>query len=870
MAELNLKQIIDRLNAEFTGDNRKLVFWYDDKGEFAEDMDSVVLDNAKIYRLEPDNQFYTKRFLEREDPTTNYLVYAPFPKPDVKENHLEDTLLYSRRFFTDRASLLSMDLGIEEKYKPIIEKHIKFFANKERTQRFYDLEIENFNEENIFVGMLASICRTQTCSFEEVVRVIMTDGELQDMADNNKAGGASGLRQNKFLTEIEKYDLLSAFWKLCEQHFGYTDPNPNLEKLLVTMFVTATDRQIPGEVPQQWRTFVSYKSGNIIAFLDNLSNSVLYRNRYDELSSYVVVGLQVNTAFSGYLPENLIDCDTFIAVDQIIVKWVMERLIAEDTGAKLDQYDIPAICEKRMKMHFGRKTEKIYRLLESAFYLIEASRYAAPEGFKNIIDQYRKQDILIDQQYRKFYFCYDKINSDEDGRGAGRDCVMEDNGALDTLRTLVENIYTNEYLAKLLPKWNEGIQEEHAMTEIPLQRNFYRRHISNVKERTAVIISDAMRYEVGQELFQRMQDDPKCTAWMEVHLSVLPSYTRLGMAALLPHNTLTLTDDFRVLADDILCDSLSGRQSVLQSHVPNSVCVQFDDIKNLKKNDLRDIFTGKQVVYIYHNQIDARGDKANTEDEVFVACEEAIREVIALIGKINTNANTHHFVVTADHGFIYKRDKVTESDKIGGVSGRSAFINRRFIVTQDPVVDEGVEYMPMSRVLGNNDTKIVSYPVSSNVFKVAGGGQNFVHGGSSPQEMLVPVLDIKMERGHMETRPAQIMLVSMLQKITNLITTMDFIQTDAVSDTIKPATYKLYFISEDNEKISNENIYVADKRDSDASKRIFRMRFTFRNKKYDKDKQYYLVAYDDTTGLECFRHPVIMDLAFADDFMFSS
>lgn len=838
MAELNLKQIIDRLNAEFTGDNRKLVFWYDDKGEFAEDMDSVVLENAKIYRLEPDNQFYTKRFLEREDTTTNYLIYAPFPKPDVKDNHLEDTLLYSKRFFADRASLLSVDLGIEEKYKPIIEKHIKFFANKERTQRFYDLEIENFNEENILVGMLASICRTRTCSFEEVIRVILTDGELQD---------------NKFLAEIEKYDLLSAFWKLCEQHFGYTNPKPNLEKLLVMMYVTATERQLSGEVPQPWKTFVSYKSGNIIAFLDNLSNSVLYRDRYDELSSHVAAGLQVNTALSGYLPESLVDCDTFIAVDHIIVKWVMERLIAEDTGAKLDRYDIPAICDKRMKMHFGRKTEKTYQLLDSAFHLIEAGKYVAPEGFKNIIERYRKQDMLIDQQYRKFYFCYD---------------AMEETGAFETLRSLVENIYTNEYLAKLLPKWNEGIQEEHAMAEIPLQRTFYRRHVSSVKERTVVIISDALRYEVGQELLRRMQDDPKCTAKMDVQLSVLPSYTRLGMASLLPHDTLTMTDDFRVLTDGVLCDSLSGRQTVLQSHVPNSVCVQFDDIKNLKKNDLRDIFTGKQVVYIYHNQIDARGDKANTEDEVFVACEEAIQEIMALIGKINTNANTHHFVVTADHGFIYKRDKVTESDKIGGVSGKSAFINRRFIVAQDPVVDEGVEFMPMSRVLGNNDTKIVSYPVSSNVFKVAGGGQNFVHGGSSPQEMLVPVLDIKMERGHMETRPAQITLVSMVQKITNLITTMDFIQSDAVSDTIKPATYKLYFISEDNEKISNENIYVADKRDSDATKRIFRMRFTFKNKKYDKDKQYYLVAYDDTTGLESFRHPVIMDLAFADDFGF--
>lgn len=37
MAELNLKQIVDKLNTEFTGEHCKLVFWYDDKGDFAED-----------------------------------------------------------------------------------------------------------------------------------------------------------------------------------------------------------------------------------------------------------------------------------------------------------------------------------------------------------------------------------------------------------------------------------------------------------------------------------------------------------------------------------------------------------------------------------------------------------------------------------------------------------------------------------------------------------------------------------------------------------------------------------------------------------------------------------------------------------------
>lgn len=839
MAELNLKQIIDRLNAEFTGDIRKLVFWYDDKAEFAEDIESVELENAKVYQLKSDNQFATKRFLEREDTTTNYLIYAPFPKPDVRENHLEDTLLYSKRFFADRASLLSVDLGIEEKYKPIIEKHIKFFASKERTQRFYDLEIENFNEENILVGLLSAVCKTRTCSFEEVLRVMITEGSLED---------------NKFLAEMEKYDLLPSFWKLCEQQFGYTDAKPTLEKLIVTMFVTSTARQLGCEVPTGWKSFVSYKSGNIIAFLDNLMNSVLYSGRFDELSKHVSDGLNTMSAFAGMQPEMLIDVETFISADQILVKWLVDRLTAEDTGAMLDRVTIPELCEKRMKMHFGKRTKKTYQLLLSAYHLIIAANYSCPDGFKNVIKQYLAKDYQIDQEYRKFYYSFD---------------LIEDTGAFEGLRTLIENIYTNEYLGKIMPKWNEGIQETGALQEIPLQRNFYTRYLRNAKERTVVIISDAMRYEVGQELFKRMLDDPKCTAKMEAQLSVLPSYTRLGMAALLPHKSLTMTDDFRVLVDDVLCNDLSGRQTVLQKHQANGVCVQFDDIKGLKKNDLRDIFTGMQVVYVYHNQIDARGDKATTEDEVFVACQEAIAEIMDLIRKISTNANTYRFIITSDHGFIYKRDKLSESDKIGAINDKKAFINRRFIVAQEAVVDEGVQSLSMGLILDNDDTKQVSFPVSSNVFKVAGGGQNFVHGGSSPQEMLVPVLDIKMERGHMETRPAQIALVSIVQKITNLITTMDFIQTDAVSDTVKKTTYKMYFVSEDNEKISNENIYIADSRDADPQKRIFRMRFTFKNKKYDKNKQYYLVVYDDATGIEAFRHPVIMDLAFADDFGFN-
>ena len=540
MAEMNIKQIIDRLNAEFTGDTRKLVFWYDDNGEFVEDMQNVELENAKVYFLQPDNQFATKLFLERQDTTTNYLIYAPFPKPDVRDNHLEDTLLYSKRFFADRASLLSVDLGIDEKYKPIIEKHIKFFANKERTQRFYDLEIENFNEENIITGLLSAICRTRTCSFEEVIRVMLTDGELAD---------------NKFLSEVEKYGLLNDFWKLCEQHFGYTDVKPTLEKLVVTMFVTYTAKYIGGELPKPWKVFLSYKAGNIIAFMDNLMNNILYRGRYDELSAHVASGLNVQKSFSDYLPDDLVNCDTFLAVDQILIKWIVERLLAEDVGATLDSLTIPQICEKRSKMHFGEKTGGCYQMLDSAYQIIQAGNYRCPDSFKEILRQYQEEDFRLDYEYRRFYSAYDQL---------------EETAAFEPLRDLVENIYTNEYLEMLLPKWNAAIQEPDAFMALPLQRDFYARNLKNAKERTVVIISDAMRYEVGKELFRRMQDDPKCTAKLEVQLSVLPSYTRLGMAALLPHAELTMMDDFKVLIDGMPCDNLAEREAVLHKYSKDS------------------------------------------------------------------------------------------------------------------------------------------------------------------------------------------------------------------------------------------------------------------------------------------------------------
>jgi len=838
MAELSLRQIEDRLNAEFAGDTRKLIFWYDDNGGFAEDIDSLHLTGAKVYHLQPDNQFYTKYFLERVDTTTNYLIYAPFPKPDIADNHLEDTLLYSKRFFADRTALLCADLGIREDCRRLFEKYSGLFGQKEFVQRFCDLGIDTYTEETIQTGLLCAACKTRTCSFDEVVCALLTAGELTG---------------NPLLAELEQCGLAEIFWQFCERQFGYADVTPSLERLVVTLYVTSAYKCIPSELPKAWKPFVSYKAGSSISFLDGMSNSILYRERYDELSDYVAAGLKAGQALADYPAEELLDCDTFRAVDGILVKWLTGRLLAEDTGARLNGLAIPEICEKRIKMHFGGENKSVFLLMENAYTLIASAAYTCPNGLRAIVKQYQDTGCRLDQAYRKFYLYYDQI---------------EDSEGFELLRELVENIYTNEYLAEQLPKWNAALAEPDSLELLPLQRNFYARNIRTADVRTVVIISDAMRYEVGRELFARMQDDPKCTARLDVMLGVLPSYTQLGMAALLPHRTLEMTDDFRVLTDGILGADLAARQRILQGRCPQSACVQLDEIKSMKVAGLREIFTGKQVVYVYQNQIDAHGDEPPTEDEVFTACEQAMDEIVKLIRRLSVSANTVHFIVTAAHGFLYQRGNRAESDKITGVKEAEAFCSRRFHVSRKPVAGQGIQNLSMGRLLGNGDEKFVSFPVGNSVFKLPGGGQNYVHGGSSPQEMLIPVLKIKMEKGHVETHPAQITLVSILRKVTNLITMLDFLQSEPVSDVVKEAAYKVFFVSEQNERISNENTYVADSREPETQKRIFRMRFTFKNRKYDRDTQYYLVACDTVTGLEIFRYPVTMDLAFTDDFGF--
>lgn len=839
MAELNLKQIEDKLNSEFIGDRRKIVFWYDDNGDFEEDIRNLKLRNVKIHYLTHTNLFQTKVLLERKDTKSNYLIYAPFSKPDSRENHLADTIKYSKEFFADRASLLAVDLGIDEEYKPVLQKYVKFFGEKGRTKKFYDLEVDSYDENTIEVALLSVLARSKVANFEEVVRIVLTGSQL-----NN----------NEYMMEFEKYGLCEAFWKHIGSTFSFTDNEPNLEKFIISLFLTYAEKEIHGGVPSSINKYLLSKSGTVIAFMDQLMNNVLYCDKFDNLSDEIYQKINGEELFKNLSADDIVDLDIFRFTDEKIIQWIIERLLDENLNASIDGMDIPRLCRFREKKHFGKNCFNEYHLLRHGFYIISQVNYKPESDIFSIIRRYDKEDYRIDSHYRKFCYYLDEVKKPH---------------IFDTLQELVENIYTNKYLDVVTKEFNSKFSYEEVKKEYKLQRDFYENFISGSKEMLVVVISDAFRYEVAKELVERMKRNKKFSAAdIEPQIGVLPSYTRLGMASLLPHKELHIDEKYDVYVDGKPCSNLMERDEILKSAAVSSGSIQYDDLKRYKNDRLREFFVGKSVVYIYHNQIDARGDKPNTEDEVFVSCKEAVDEIEELIIKLTDTVSRVKYIVTADHGFIYKRNKTIESDKIDISFAKNAQVNKRFIVSDKSYKIMGTKRIYISDVLGDDDTRSIMVPMTSNIFKTVGGGQNFVHGGSSPQEILVPVVQIKTVRGYKKSENVRISLISMLSKITGLIINLDFIQQEPISDVINPATYKIYFIDESGEIISNEEIHVANSKEKESANRIFKLKFNLKNQKYSRDKKYYLMAVDTETNMEILRHEVIMDIAFADDFGF--
>jgi uncharacterized protein (TIGR02687 family) len=567
----------------------------------------------------------------------------------------------------------------------------------------------------------------------------------------------------------------------------------------------------------------------------------------------------------------LLKSDVFPAINESILK----RCLAEIDENVIKAGDIIAAVENRRTSAWYGLTEGY---AECIFHIAKMQEFylAHIEGF-HIVEPaklwklYTDEAYEMDSHYRRFHSRFGNTLKDPNA-------LLED--ALKKCADVVEGLYREWFLKQLTDAWAKAIAGDLESlgrvfdTHIPEQRRFYDKHVApnaGKGNRVFVVVSDALRYEVAAELSERLNRGTKGNALIKAVQAVFPSITKFGMAALLPGKELSVNEKLDVFVDGKPTASTAQRGAILGAANPNSVALAYKDLLQLKKQERRGLLAGKEIVYIYHNAIDAIGDKPATEQKAFDACNDAIDELAAIVKIIVNELGGVHVLITADHGFLYTYRPLDESQKIGKQAFRGDILElgRRYALAPPETTADYLLPVNTGNVVGGEPTKGFA-PQDTVRIKVQGGGENYVHGGISLQEMCVPVIVYTgMRTGYKEyeeVRNPGLSLISESRKVSNLMFSLDFLQKQPVGGKVKPCDYTIRFVDDAGAPVSDVQTVKADRENRNESERVFRVRFTLKQMQYDKNKTYRLVIANGADAPEeaGFR----IDVAFADDFGF--
>ena len=850
---LNLDQINRTLTMAFIeslkdGEQRKIIFWVDKDKEFVEEIDTLSLDNVKIHKLTEQNQFYSKYLLEEEDPTSHYLVYTN-DEIGVEENWLIDTVYYSKTFYADKLSLLLDDIGIDSSLRATVRKYEKFF-NKKNTQKFKSYEIQSYTEDAIEIAIMSVLCNLKTPDFEEITKTILKDSLVE--------------KDNRYIGLIEKYFDVTVFWKYASNMYGYDREEKSLKTLFMHLTITALSHAIDEQHLLNVKSFISERNKpNGLVFIDHWMHHKTDYVIYNEMAESIEQEIKITDIVNSLSIDVIKQADTFPYFDKAIIIFIANSL---EAGHE-DYEEYSKLINLRRVKHFYERYQFVY---EALFYTVKMYEFykkyqsgipkaSASEMWKSYATEYNAMDTY----YRKFFVAFDNEPNSE---------------ILKKLKAMIENLYTNWYMGDLSSHWSQSLDEIRDKWELPgvtNQQDFYRRYVEpkvRKGERMFVIISDALRYEVGVEIADKLNAETMGACEIEPLLGVLPSVTKLGMASLLPHRHIDIDENARVLVDGKSSSGLENRKEIIESAVPDSVAIHAQEMMAMNKAGRREYFKGKKLIYIYHDMIDAHGDKASTEVYTFNAVEKAIDEISTLVKIIRDDLSGTNLLITADHGFVYQREPLVESDKIQKEDIQTIEVKRRYMLSKELRQMDGILNVNLSSIIKNEQQLTAYVPKSTIRFKIQGSGVNFVHGGASLQEVVVPLISYKnIRRGQANSREivkVDIKLTNTTRKITNSLFHLSFFQTEKVEEKVVPRSVLIYMADEGDSVISNEETIIGDRTSDNPEERTFKLRFALKTITYDKNKSYFLTLKDMETGVILERIPFTINLGIVSEFDF--
>lgn len=795
-----MDKIIRAIEKKFKGFDLQVLFWYDADGSYALEIASLVLPAVEIIVVE-NNEFSIKHKILMGEPSKKYLLYFKHARPVLSEDWLADLLLANAELRIDAASMVLGELGLGPEFISLVQDHEFFFNAPKRVAELKKLLEAADTQSRIRWKMLA-VCCNSAARWDEVLMNLF---------------GEVALDKTECFELIKKSELEQWLWRQVKNILGYASSKATVKDLIIELFIATYHSDLGEKIKLDSEAIYLLKR-----FKDHTRHQAAFRNLSGKCSEW----LGIKQDLLGRRLDELVDMDYYELIERKILSELSHNIL-NSTGT---QSDVEKIIHQRMLSHWYKEYEHEYLCLESSSQLLNLIRTAdlSLHSMEEGLEKYLKHWHKIDYQYRKFIYHY---------------LQARHQGLFTKLYTEVENRYLNGYLFPISTSFTACLQKQkqYISAICPSQARFWEQQIKPYLEagkKIFVVISDAMRYEIGAELLSLIRQEDKYEAELAAQLGMLPSYTQLGMAALLPHEQICLAEDGsgQVFVDGLSTMGSQNRAKILNKH-SKALLLKADEVLTMSSIESRHLYRDHDVIYVYQNRIDAMGDVLSTETKVFEAVETSNAELIEILRKL-TAGNATNIIITSDHGFLYQHQVLDDSDFVSetDVTGTVLYKNRRFILGKELKTSFALMHFS-SRQLGIDNDMDVMIPRANQRMKLQGSGSRFVHGGAALQEIVIPILKINKKR----VSDVDFVDVDIISSSERIISTGQLVvklfQSEPVSDKKQALTLKIGIYTQAGDLISEEKTIPFDFSSASPREREFQCALVLSTKADEANNQ---------------------------------
>ncbi len=410
------------------------------------------------------------------------------------------------------------------------------------------------------------------------------------------------------------------------------------------------------------------------------------------------------------------------------------RLIKESLYSHPDEVDgrLQGLEQNAFATDTFKHTLALYRGLCKYYGTVNAIGTLKLNTPDLYIARYADQLHLLDMYYRQAVCAYAELDL-----ASKTELADQTKAKLDMDYAAIINELNLEWV-RCIKELGTGFE---TVTSIERQPDFFRNRLQNLKQKTAVIVSDALRYEMAQELMQQLTGK-KHVATLTPALAMLPTETKYCKPSLLPHDTLACTGEDMEVDGKVLA-STEARTAQLQKRNDDSLCIGYKQLMALSKTEKREVFKHK-LVYVFHNTLDENCHGCSLKTFAST-CKDVFDELVQLVTFIHDQANVTEVFITADHGFLYNDMAFEEKDK-QAITEDCTDKTTRYYIGHSDKEETGITKFPMPSVAAMKGDYYIGVPTGTNRLAVKGGDYAFAHGGASLEELVIPVIHSRYKR----------------------------------------------------------------------------------------------------------------------------